>query len=104
MRAGKIVATNFKGYLPSNIVRPFWGNIKNMPSGFADDVDDKGVVKLQIRIAQATSRSLDPGEAVSVSAVCDPGWYVIAGGFDGPDVLSVFKSYPSNARSWSGRA
>jgi len=41
-RARKLVATNRKGYLPSNIVKPYWGAIKNKPAGFADGVDDIG--------------------------------------------------------------
>ena len=99
-RAGKLVAANHRGYLPANIVKPYWGNIKNMPAGFADDVDDQGVVKLQVRIVQSAPRALAPGAAGSVRADCDPGWYVIAGGFDGPEALSVFQSYPAGERSW----
>jgi hypothetical protein len=99
-RAGKLVAANHRGYLPSNIVKPYWGNIKNMPSGFADGVDDKGVVKLQVRIVESVPRPLAPGATGSVTAECDPGWYVIAGGFEGPRVLSVFQSFPAGARSW----
>ena len=30
-RRGKLVATNRQGELPSNIVRPYWGFIKNKP-------------------------------------------------------------------------
>jgi len=99
-RAGKLVAANHRGYLPSNIVKPYWGNIRNMPAGFADDVDDQGVVKLQVRIIESAPRTLTPGEAGSIKAVCDPGWYVVAGGFAGSDVLSVFQSYPSGKRAW----
>lgn len=35
-RVGKLVATNAKGELPSNIVRPYWGFIKNKPGILAD--------------------------------------------------------------------
>ena len=100
-RAGKLVTTNHRGYLPANIVKPYWGNIKNMPAGFADGTDDKGVVKLQVRIVKSSSRTLTPGEAGSIKAVCAPNYYVVGGGFNGPDGLSVFKSYPSGIRSWS---
>jgi len=41
-RARKLVATNASGRLPSNIVKPYWGAIKNKPPGFADGVDDVG--------------------------------------------------------------
>ena len=35
-RARKLVATNKRGLLPSNIVKPYWGAIKNKPAAFAD--------------------------------------------------------------------
>ncbi len=41
-RARKLVATNRYGFLPSNIVKPKWGFIRNMPAGFADGVDNVG--------------------------------------------------------------
>jgi hypothetical protein len=42
-RAYKLVATNASGVLPSNIVKTYWGSIKNKPAGFADGVDNKGL-------------------------------------------------------------
>jgi hypothetical protein len=36
-RKGKLVATNKAGELPSNIVRPYWGYLKNKPGILADD-------------------------------------------------------------------
>ena len=36
VRAGKLVATNARGLLPSNIVQPYWGYIKNKPGILAD--------------------------------------------------------------------
>jgi hypothetical protein len=42
LRRNKLVATNRRGFLPSNIVQPFWAYIQNMPPGFADGVDDVG--------------------------------------------------------------
>ena len=33
-RARKLVATNAAGFLPSNIVKPQWRVIQNMPAGF----------------------------------------------------------------------
>jgi len=41
-RARKLVATNKYGLLPSNIIKPTWGSIKNKPAGFADGVDNVG--------------------------------------------------------------
>ena len=35
-RAGKLVATDTKGYLPSNILRPLWGLIQGLPGILAD--------------------------------------------------------------------
>jgi len=35
-RRNKLVATNKQGFLPSNIVKPLWGTIKNKPAPFAD--------------------------------------------------------------------
>lgn len=103
-RAGHIVATNHKGYLPSNIVKPFWGNIKHMPVGFADGVDDTGVARLQTSIVHSSPMTLIPGEVGSVRAVCAPGWSVVGGGFRGPDVLSAFTSFPADDHSWYVRA
>jgi len=59
------VATNKQGFLPSNIVQPLWGTIKNkpapfadgqiswselqgIPAGFADGVDNKGVTGVTV--------------------------------------------------------
>lgn len=41
-RAGKLVATNGKGFLPSNVVKPKWSLIQGTPAGFADGLDDVG--------------------------------------------------------------
>ena len=34
--ASSYLADNAYGFLPSNIVKPYWGYIKNKPAGFAD--------------------------------------------------------------------
>jgi hypothetical protein len=39
-RAGKLVATDASGFLPSNIVKPKWALIQGVPSGFADGEDN----------------------------------------------------------------
>jgi hypothetical protein len=57
-RAGKLVATNSKGLLPGNIVRPYWSNVKGKPAGFADGVDDIGYIK---KTWHSTTK-LGPGE------------------------------------------
>lgn len=44
-RARKLVATDRRGLLPSNIVKPLWSLMKGVPSGFADGVDDVGYVR-----------------------------------------------------------
>ena len=36
-RARKLVATNASGFLPSNIVKPYWSKIKGKPAVLADD-------------------------------------------------------------------
>jgi len=64
-RAGKLVATNKKGQLPSNIVKPAWrlilgkpaafrdgqigwGEVQGMPPGFADGVDHMGMTGITL--------------------------------------------------------
>ncbi len=42
-RAGKLVATNEAGYLPSNIIKVNWMEILGMPEGFSDGTDDGGL-------------------------------------------------------------
>jgi len=78
-RAGKLVATNSKGYLPSNIVKPYWGAIKNKPAGFADGVDNRGVAKVKITYVDE-SLLITAGNHDWVSATC-PAGKVVGGGF-----------------------
>lgn len=62
-RAGKLVATDKAGKLPSNIVDPFWGGIKNIPAGFADGVDDGDTTTSYIA---ATSQLVPVGSTVAL--------------------------------------
>ena len=79
-RAGKLVATNSKGYLPSNIVKPYWGAIKNKPASFADGVDNVGVAKIKITTVR-NAVSAPAGQTRSALATCPPGSHVTGGGF-----------------------
>ena len=77
LRRYKLVATGGAGMLPSNIVRPFWGlirnkpgiladnqmswdEVKNKPAGFADGVDNKGITGSIIM--QVAGRGAESGE------------------------------------------
>ena len=106
-RARKLVATNSSGYLPSNIVKPYWRNIKNMPAGFADGVDNRGVTKIIItRVRSPFPVPIDPGETADVTATCPAGSKVVGGGFfQGNDYVTITASHPYSTDSWrvSGR-
>ena len=80
-RAGKLVATNSSGYLPANIVKPYWGAIKNKPAGFADGVDNRGVTKITITQVIGTEQVI-PGQGTGwASASCPSSSKVDGGGF-----------------------
>lgn len=57
-RAGKLVATNADGELPSNIIKPDWSLIQNLPTGFADGTDGVGYFS-NVQFTQTTP--LAPG-------------------------------------------
>ena len=96
-RARKLVATNSSGFLPSNIVKPYWakiknkpaafadgrigwGEVKNKPAGFADGVDNKGVTGVTIT-TQLNAVDIPSGATISYSAICPAGSQVTGGGF-----------------------
>jgi len=80
LRAGKLVATNYQGFLPSNIVKPFWGNIRNKPAGFADGVDNAGVTNVKLTYVEAKT-TLAAGEAKAITAWCPKGSWATGGGW-----------------------
>ena len=75
-RAGKLVATNANGVLPSNIVKPQWRVIQNMPAGFADGTDDVGytstVHDTYVIDDSAASVSVDYVDSLAVDAELIP--------------------------------
>jgi len=89
-RAGKLVATNAAGYLPSNIVKPRWGYVKNKPAGFADNVDNVGVSGVTITRVVSGRVTIASGEYGTVSAYCPEGSVAVGGGF-WADQLNAFR-------------
>ena len=81
VRRGKLVATNKVGELPSNIVRPFWGYIKNAPAGFADGVDNEGVTGVKLTYVETATNTLAAGAQMADTAFCPAGTKVTGGGF-----------------------
>lgn len=101
VRRGKLVATNRQGELPSNIVRPFWGYIKNTPVGFADGVDNEGLTGISVT-THAASFNLTTGGVHTVDVACPTG-NVIGGGFydvNAPNGSGLKSSYPFNTTTW----
>ena len=101
VRRGKLVATNRQGELPSNIVRPFWGYIKNKPAGFADGVDNEGLTGIAVT-THAASFDLTTGGVHPVDVACPTG-NVIGGGFydvNVPNGSGLNSSYPIDATPW----
>lgn len=116
-RAGKLVATNASGELPSNIVRPYWGLIRNRPSilsddkiswgevvgkpaGFADGVDDAGVTAMHVRRLR-TDYSVGPG-SFSRTVSCPAGSFVVGGGYENPVTsVTILRSYPDDGDTWT---
>lgn len=102
VRRGKLVATNNKGELPSNIVRPFWGLLRNTPAGFADGVDNEGVTGVTITRVATPSTSVAAGGTATDTATCPAGSKVVGGGVNGSGV-GIEDSYPENDIAWFGR-
>jgi len=80
-RRNKLVATNRQGFLPSNIVKPFWGAIKHKPAGFADGVDNEGVTGVTV-VTTAAARTLAASATpTSFYLNCPAGLKATGGGF-----------------------
>jgi len=98
-RAGKLVATNSSGYLPANIVKPYWGAIKNKPAGFADGVDNVGVARIKITYV-TESITITAGTTDSLIIDC-PAGKVVGGGFGQFDYdVRIADSRPVAGVSW----
>jgi hypothetical protein len=100
-RANKLVATNAAGYLPSNIVKPAWGYIKNKPAGSADGVDNVGVWKMEVTNVASGPTTIIAGGTGNATAYCPTGSRAIGGGFtqSGSD-LRLTHSYLNGLRGW----
>ncbi len=105
-RAGKLVATNSKGYLPANIVKPKWGLISGKPAGFADGVDNQGVTKITITSMVSLFTSIAAGSSGTATASCPVGSKAVGGGFNsnrfGLNVVDSFAS--SRSTKWTAAA
>ena len=100
-RAGKLVATNSNGYLPSNILKPQWRVIQNMPGGFADGVDNAGIAGARVIRVTGPNEPIAPGEEASSTASCPSGSVVVGGGGYGSHrTVHLSTSYPADGSSW----
>lgn len=101
-RAGKLVATDGAGKLPSNIVDPFWGGIKNVPAGFADGIDD-GITGLKVtKVNGAIPPALADGYQFAY-AFCPTGSVLVGGGaaiLSGHAVTHIVASQPGGTTNW----
>jgi hypothetical protein len=79
-RAGKLVATDARGLLPGNIVKPSWGNLQRVPAGFADGIDD-GITGIVITRVRGDSFEVEANGDVVASVDCPAGSKAISGGF-----------------------
>ena len=102
-RAGKLVATNRAGLLPSNIVRPTWNLIEGIPKGFADGVDD-GITKVTITRVSGSMVTVGAGLGGSATAECPPGARAVGGGFSAgtsnPPKFWILSSRANAAGRW----
>ena len=116
VRAGKLVATNRQGLLPSNIVQPYWGYIKNKPgiladqqitwsevagkpAGFADDVDSEGVTVVRIVRVESEWVTFPAAWDDSVWVGCPSGTVVIGGGGYNDGYMDLVDPY-SDGNGW----
>ena len=121
-RKNKLVATNKRGELPPNIVRPFWGYVKNKPgiladdqiswnevvgtpAGFADGVDNQGVTGVRVvTVTAPSSLSLSAGTGDAQTVDCPAGFLAVGGGFDwlgsSGGGFSVWESAALDADTW----
>ena len=92
-RAGKLVATNSNGFLPSNILKPQWRVIQNKPAGLMTGV--------QIT-TKTVNLTVDPGTSDYAIAVCPAGGKVVGGGFtqDAASAIVVTDSGPDAVDAW----
>jgi hypothetical protein len=120
LRKNKLVATNKQGLLPSNIVKPKWGLIRNKPGiladgqvgwgevnnkpgGFADGVDNAGVTGIKLTYVEV-KRTLAPGKDFADIAKCPTGAKVTGGGFYSGGVFGfeAIRSHPlSDLSGWA---
>jgi hypothetical protein len=120
-RAGKLVATNKRGQLPSNIVKPAWrlilgkpaafrdgritwGEVQDKPPGFADGVDDVGVTAVRIKtVTSTTPLVLTPGTYGQDTVDCPAGFLAVGGGYvfdEGQIDVNVYESRALDADTW----
>jgi hypothetical protein len=106
LRAGKLVATNKYGMLPPNIVKPYWGYIKNKPAGFADGVDNEGVTGVRVMTVTSTTPMVVANSAGIDTVDCPTGWVVVGGGhvfISGQVDAMVYDSRAKDADTWQIR-
>ena len=117
LRRYKLVATGGAGMLPSNIVRPFWGlirnkpgiladnqiswdEVKNKPAGFAGrrgQQGDGGITITQV----AGPEVLNPGSGTWAAEVtCPAGAVAIGGGLTGVPGNVMQRSYRTAPDTW----
>jgi hypothetical protein len=104
-RRNKLVATNWRGELPPNIVRPQWRLIKGVPAGFADGVDNAGVSGIKVTRVVSDGASIDPGTEGFADANCPIGSVIVGGGSVGSywDV-HLTTSFPVSPTTWRSHA
>lgn len=114
-RANKLVATDTKGFLPGNIVKPLWGLIQGLPAilvdgqvswgellgipaGFADGSDDQGVTGVKLTTV-TQQRNLGPEEWEALTVLCPAGAKVSGGGHLIADLRTeITDSFPQGDR------
>jgi hypothetical protein len=116
-RKNKLVATDAKGFLPSNIVKAKWGliadkpafladdiigwnEVQGIPAGFADGVDDSGVTGLRVKLLSTIGNvPAGVGSTTIYSPPCPAGSVVVGGGHDlGGGIIWNEISYPYGDR------
>ena len=81
-RKNRLVATNRRGELPPNIVRPRWNLIQRVPDGFKDGVDDVGVAKIKLTKVVTEPVTVAPGGGENLVAWCPSGTVAAGGGYE----------------------